>query len=71
MTPADQRAADRERQRRRRKRQRDKVAVFHVEAGIDELNFLVRTLWLRDGDVDDPQKVGDAISRALADAAAK
>lgn len=70
MTAAARHAA-RERQRRCRERQRKTLAVYQVVVGRNELNFLVRTHWLGDGDTTNPELVGSAISRMLADAAEK
>jgi hypothetical protein len=58
------RARKRERDRRRYRRQLAERAVADVEYSAEVVDYLVRYGWLRDGDT-----VGDAISRAMQDAA--
>ena len=69
MTAAARRTAARERQRRYRAMRRDGLARYHVVAGGDVIDLLIRLGWLRDADATNSQCVSQAISALLNDAA--
>jgi hypothetical protein len=58
-----------DRRRRFRQRQAAGRACYTVELGAAELDFLIRTGWLLDGEASDRNAVGAGIARMLADAA--
>jgi hypothetical protein len=58
-----------DRHRRFRARQRAGRAIYAVELGAEELDFLIRTGWLLESEACDRDAVGAALSRMLADAA--
>jgi hypothetical protein len=58
-----------DRHRRFRQRRRDGKAVYQVELGCEELDFLIRNLWITEDEVGDRRAVGDAVSRLVADSA--
>jgi hypothetical protein len=58
-----------DRHRRFRARRRAGKAVYQVELGGEELDLLIRTGWLLDGEACDRDAVGAALTRMLADAA--
>ena len=58
-----------DRHRRFRARRRAGKAIYAVELGGEELEFLIRTRWLQEAEACDRDAVGAALSRMLADAA--
>jgi hypothetical protein len=58
-----------DRHRRFRARRRAGRAIYAVELGAEELDWLVRLHWLQEGEAYDRDAVGAALSRMLADAA--
>ena len=58
-----------DRHRRFRQRRAAGRAVYQVELGGEELEFLIRTHWLLEGEACDRDAVGAGITRMLADAA--
>jgi hypothetical protein len=57
------------RQKRHRRLVRDGLAVAPVCYSADVVEMLVRLHWLREADAGDRRKIGDAITRMLADTA--
>src|SRR5262245_28147255 len=58
-----------DRHARYRARQRDGKAVYAVELGAAELDWLIRLQWLAEGEASDRDAVGRAIGAMLQDAA--
>jgi hypothetical protein len=59
----------RARDRRRYQRRVAGLAVAEVEYSRDVVNYLVRWHWLDDSNAHDPRCIGDAIARAMQEAA--
>jgi hypothetical protein len=65
--PRRRQASARTRRARRRAREGKAMAMFEYDARV--LNFLIETRWLAESDAGDKAKIGEAVTRMVADAA--